>query len=330
MDLGQLEGFDRREPIMRRALVVGIDDYPGCPLHGCVNDARNVSKVLSRHHDDTLNFQCELLINPPTEITRGVLRQKITELFKDPADVAFLHFSGHGTINGLGGYLVTPDYSDYDVGVAMAEVLALANQSAVHEKFITLDCCHSGAFGLVPAISEDKIILSEGVSVITATRSGQEAIEEGGAGVFTSLLIEALDGGAAGVLGEVSAASVYAYIETAMGAWDQRPLFRANVSQFTRLRQAEPRVDIVLLHRLTEYFPLPAEQLPLSPEYEPEAEPHNPVKEAIFRDLQRLRNAGLVEPIGEEHMYHAAMNSRACALTSLGRYYWRLVSENKL
>ncbi len=315
---------------MRRALVVGIDAYPDYPLHGCVNDARKVSKVLSRHHDGTLNFQCETLTNPPHVISRGILRRKITELFKDPAEVSFLHFSGHGTINGLGGYLVTPDHSDYDVGIAMTEVLALANQSDVHEIFITLDCCHSGAFGLVPAVSDDKIILSEGVSVITATRSGQEAIEEGGAGVFTSLLVEALEGGAAGLLGEVSAASVYAYIDSAMGAWDQRPLFKANVSCFTHLRIAAPRIEMALLQKLIVHFPLPAEQLPLSPAYEPESEPHDPEKEAVFRDLQKLRYAGLVQPVGEEHMYHAAMNSKACELTSLGRYYWRLLSENKL
>jgi hypothetical protein len=277
-----------------------------------------------------LNFQCETLVCPSAAISRGTLRRKITDLFRDPADVAFLHFSGHGTINGLGGYLVTPDYADYDVGVAMTEVLALANQSEVGEIFITLDCCHSGAFGAVPAVSDDKIILAEGVSVITATRSGQEALEEGGGGVFTSLLVEALEGGAAGLLGEVSAASVYAYIDSAMGAWDQRPLFKANVSRFTHLRKAAPRIELPLLRKLIEYFPLPAEPLPLSPEYEPSVEPRDPTKEAIFRELLRMRHSGLLEPVDEEHMYYAAINSKACRLTSLGRYYWRLLNENKL
>jgi DNA gyrase subunit A len=75
---------------------------------------------------------------------------------------------------------------------------------------------------------------------------------------------------------------------------------------------------------------LPAEELSLSPEFEPEAEPHIKDKEEIFKDLLRLRNVGLVEPIGEEHMYHAAIHSRSCALTSLGKYYWRLVNEKKI
>lgn len=330
MDVGQPEGADCGKTMMRRALVIGIDAYPRYLLHGCVNDAQRVSRVLSRHHDQSLNFQCETLVGPPATVSRGIMRRKITDLFKDPADVAFLHFSGHGTVNGLGGDLVTPDYSDYDVGVAMTEVLALANQSEVSEIFITLDCCHSGAFGSVPAVSDDKIILAEGISVITATRSGQEAIEEGGGGVFTSLLVEALEGGAAGLLGEVSAASVYAYIDSAMGAWDQRPLFKANVSRFTHLRKAAPRVELPLLRKLTKYFPLPAEPLPLSPAFEPSVEPHDSAKEAIFRDLLRMRHTGLVEPVDEEHMYYAAIKSKASRLTSLGRYYWRLLNENKL
>ena len=270
---------------MRRALIIGLDDYPGAPLHGCVNDAQLLSSVLSRHHDKRVNFHCEMITAPATTVTRSLLREKISELFKEPADVAFLHFSGHGTVNGLGGYLVTPDYCPYDVGIAMSEVLALANQSPVIDKFITLDCCHSGAFGMLPAVSNDKVVLADGVSVITATRSGQEALEMDGGGVFTSLLVEALEGGAAGLLGEVSAASIYAYIDNAMGAWDQRPLFKANVSRFVKLREAAPHLQPTIVQKLTEYFPLPAEPLELSPEFEPEVAPHDANKEAQFRDF---------------------------------------------
>lgn len=315
---------------MRRALIIGLDEYPSAPLHGCVNDVQRLKSVLARHHDGQLNFHCEVITAPGQSVTRALLRRRISELFQDPADVAFLHFSGHGTVNGLGGYLVTPDYREFDVGVPMAEVLALANQSPVTDIFITLDCCHSGAFGALPAVSNERVVLSEGVSVITATRSGQEALEEGGGGVFTSLLVEALEGGAAGLLGEVSAASIYAYIDNAMGAWDQRPLFKANVSRFIRLRQAAPRLEVALVQKLASYFPLPAEPLPLSPEYEPEVEPHDIRKEEVFRDLQKLRDSGLVEPVGAEHMYYAAVHSKACRLTTLGRYYWRLVNDGKI
>jgi hypothetical protein len=317
---------------MRRALVVGLDAYPDpdMELRGCVNDAERIAAVLSRHHDNRVNFHCERVTAPSAVVTRAMLREKIYDLFRDPADVAFLHFSGHGTVNGFGGYLVTPDYRSFDVGIAMTEILALANQSPVKDVFITLDCCHSGTFGAVPAVSDDKVILADGVSVITATRSGQAALEENGGGVFSSLLVEALEGGAAGLLGEVSAASIYAYIDNAMGAWDQRPMFKANVSQFVKLREASPRLATALVQKLTEYFPLPAEPLPLSPEYEPEVDPRDLEKQAHFRDFQRFRDAGLLEPVGAESLYHACINYEACGLTNLGRYYWRLVNEGKI
>ena len=35
-------------------------------------------------------------------------------------------------------------------------------------------------------------------------------------------------------------------------------------------------------------------------------------------------------PVGEEHMYFAAMNSKACRLTALGSQCWRLANEKKL
>ena len=46
---------------MRRALCVGIDDYPGAPLQGCVNDATAMERLLSRDEDGSLNFDTMLL-----------------------------------------------------------------------------------------------------------------------------------------------------------------------------------------------------------------------------------------------------------------------------
>ena len=315
---------------MRRALIIGLDDYPNCPLYGCINDARRLSDILMTHYDGSINFECRTITAPSEIVSRSLIRKNIIDLFKHPADVAFLHFSGHGALHGIGGYLVTPDYCDYDAGIPMMEVLALANQSPVENIFITLDCCHSGSFGSFMEVSSDKIILADGISVMTATRSGQEAIEEGGGGVFSSLLIEALEGGAAGLLGEITAASIYAYIDNAMGAWDPRPMFKANVSRFIQLRKAAPRLPLSLVLKLVNYFPLPAEPRPLSPVYEPDAEPHNVEMEDIFRDLIILNNLGLVEPIDAEKMHDAAIHSKACGLTTLGKYYWRLVNENKI
>lgn len=42
---------------MRKALVVGVDDYEQCPLYGCCNDADDIANILSRNEDGPLIFQ---------------------------------------------------------------------------------------------------------------------------------------------------------------------------------------------------------------------------------------------------------------------------------
>src|SRR5438034_812619 len=111
---------------MRRALCVGIDEYAFGPLHGCVSDAERMDAVLKKHEDGSPNFDSRVLTAPAgsgtSRVTRTVLREHLERLFKDNADVALLHFSGHGTVNNLDGYLVTQDAKKYDDGVAMGEV----------------------------------------------------------------------------------------------------------------------------------------------------------------------------------------------------------------
>ena len=38
----------------------------------------------------------------------------------------------------------------------------------------------------------------------------------------------------------------------------------------------------------------------------------------------------LVEPVGEEDMYFAAVNGTACRLTALGRFYWSLANDRRI
>lgn len=319
---------------MRRALCVGIDEYRSEPLQGCVSDAERMAAVLRRNHDGSPNFDCRTLTAPVggglNLITRAVLREAIERLFRDLADVALLHFSGHGTVNNLDGYLVTQDAQKYDEGVAMNQLLKLANDSKSAEVVIFLDCCFSGTFGNPPTVDNTKALLREGISILTASRGDQPSVETGGGGLFTSLVIDSLEGGAADVLGDVTAPSIYAYVETALGAWDQRPLFKSHVSRLVPLRRCTPPIDLEILRRLPTLFPLPAEDLPLDPAYEPTSATADPEKVALFKDLQALSRVQLLVPCDAEHMYGAAMNSKPCRLTPSGRYYWRLAKDNRI
>ncbi len=315
---------------MRRALIVGIDDYPEAPLRGCVNDAMAIRKLLACNDDGSPNFECLTLTAPSDEIARPVLRQSLTRLFDDEADVALFYFSGHGTINNLGGFLVTQDVASYDEGVSMAEVLRLANCSKAREVVIILDCCHSGALGSLPQVNNDAVLLREGVSVLTGSRASQRTVESDGSGLFTSLICDALQGGAADIIGDVTVAGVYAYVDQMLGAWAQRPLFKSHVSKLIPLRKCKPQVPLEILRLLPRYFPTPDAELALAPSYEPEAEPNHPEHEEIFGHLQMYRDARLLVPVGEKHLYHAAINCKSCRLTEQGQFYWRLANEGRL
>jgi hypothetical protein len=148
--------------------------------------------------------------------------------------------------------------------------------------------------------------------------------------LFTSLVVNALNGGAANILGEVSAPAIYAYVQAALGAWDQRPLFKSHVTRLLALRRCVPPIDASILRKLPSLFPLPAEDLPLDPSFEPKSEAADSKHLMIFRDLQSLSRVHLVTPVGADHMYDAAMQSKACRLTPSGRYYWRLAKDSRI
>lgn len=318
---------------MRRALLIGINDYDNSPLNGCVNDAEKMANILATHENEERNFDCQLYVSDHDDderINKRELKTKICELFEQPADVALLYFSGHGSLDslGAGGYLVSQELD----GIPMLEVLKIANdaKTKINEIVIILDCCHSGSMGANMLSNSEQAIISEGVSILTASRTSQYAMEAAGSGVFTSLIHDALDGGAADALGNVTAASIYAYADQALGAWDQRPLFKSHVSKLLPIRKCKPKASLATIRKLNIYFPDPHEHFQLDPSFEPDEGHGDKEKEEIFKNLQRLRSAGLIEPIGEEHMYYAAVNSKKCKLTALGRFYWSLANQGRL
>lgn len=319
---------------MRRALCVGIDWYPRGTLRGCVSDAERLASLLSRHEGGQPNFDCRVmkasLDQKGDKVGRVELRKAVKELFSQPAEVAMFHFSGHGTVNDLDGYLVTQDAQAYDEGLAMSEVLKMANDSKSQEVLVVLDCCHSGNLGNPPVVDNSRTILREGVSILTASRGDQVSVEANGAGLFSSLVADALEGGAADLLGNVTAPSIYAFVEAALGAWDQRPLFKSHVSRVVPLRTCTPPIATAILRDLPTLFPVPAEDLTLDETYEHSSSNAISTRVEAFKKLQDLARVHLVVPVGVTHMYDAAMQSKACRLTAAGRYYWRLARDRRI
>lgn len=94
------------------------------------------------------------------------------------------------------------------------------------------------------------------------------------------------------------------------------------------------------VRKIGKYFQNEDFQYELDPSFEPTNKieiVHNVIEPyakdentEIFSDLQKLEGIGLVVPVGEEHMYYAAMNSKSCKLTAVGKQYWRLVKEGRI
>lgn len=317
----------------KSALLIGIDDYQNVkPLHGCGADARAMAEILKSNDDGSPNFDCRLMTSSAGKpITRPVLRRSWSELFRDfDGDVLF-YFSGHGYPTELGGYLVTQEGTPDDPGLAMNDVVQLANISKARSVLIVLDCCHSGAVGNFANVqSGNQAQLREGVTILAASRPSQVAFELDGHGVFTNLLLGALRGGAADVRGRVSAASIYAYAEAALGGLDQRPMYKSHAAHLEPVRVCNAKVEDVLLRELLVFFPEPDSEYRLDMTYEETNGAAKPENVAIFKKFKLLQIAGLLKPKVGFDLYWTAERSGYVQLTTLGEFYRHLASVGRI
>jgi hypothetical protein len=205
----------------------------------------------------------------------------------------------------------------------MTDILALASKSNSREVIIMLDCCHSGAFGQAPLLSGEQAILREGLTIICASRSTEAALESIGSGLFTSLVCEALGGAAANLTGDVTVASLYSFVDLNMGPWQQRPMFKANLSRLAVLRKCDPLVDLTELRLLPEYFKTQDQVAAAIPQSTSDSEV-TPDKLSRLRHFRAYRLAGLIKT----PVHGAALSpGEPFLLTSLGRYYWHLATQ---
>lgn len=318
---------------MRALLSIGIDNYPGgLVLKGCAAQAKEFAKLMAKNEGGGENFFTKV---EDKIASVADLNNILWNFFEKKGETAVLYFTGHGINNQRGSYLVTPDYKKGNEGVSMDSILHVLNHSGYSNKIVILDCCHSGQLGSPINSGGVSAYITEGTSILAASTGETSAYLVNGKGIFTNLLIDALQGDAADMAGNITPGSVYAYIDRFLGPFDlQRPVFKANVSSFTILRKVVPKMDP---EKLLEYFKSADADFPLNPSFEftniPETPPYvkepyaNDKNVVSFKMLQKFVGAGFVEPVGEEHMFYAAMNSKSCRLTPLGKQYWRLMNN---
>lgn len=325
---------------MRKALFVGINHYARAKcLKGCIDDAICMYKSLSVNEDGSPNFEGRLLLSVDSEgkermVTQHDLRSAVDQLFAGNPDVALLYFSGHGSIDKYSTYLCTSETAYPRDAVSLREIMDIAELSQAKHKIIILDCCHSGGAGSSQKYANIST-LPNNTTILAASRDQESSVEIQGQGLFTYLLLNALEGSAMDIMGNITPASVYSYIERSLGAWEQRPVFKTNIDQIICLKKHSAKIDYNHLRQIPRLFRDPMEPLQLDPSYEVdkrnvEDKTRNPEHEADMVILRKLNGLDLVVPVGEEYMYMAAVNYKACKLTPLGIYYWTLLDKQRI
>ncbi len=344
MELAKFKSTYKWRTIMRRALVIGIDKYANKPLSGCEKDAISVASLLEKNGDGSPNFDVRLISSDNSVVSSETIQNALSELFAADADTALLYFAGHGIISPTTnvGYIVSQDGKRGSWGVSLAEILGMANKASpkIKSTVIILDSCNSGYAGEVVGLATDQVsVIGTGVTILTACHREGGAAEENGHGLFTSILLDGLSGGASDICGRVTPAAVYSHIDQTLGSWEQRPIYKANVQTFVTLRHVEPKIPPEVLRRLPQYFKNSTDNFKLDPSFEPDRmnipehlrnTPPNEDNVRIFKELQLCNRHGLVVPIDAQHMYYAAINSTACKLTALGAHYRKLAQLNRI
>jgi hypothetical protein len=292
--------------------------------------------VLQRHEDGSPNYDCRLLVNPGGPlITSPLLQAEWQHLFADFRGEIVFYFAGHGSPTEADGALVTHEGEPAHPGLPMEELIQLANASAAEEVLLILDCSDPGTLGngarkrrgRAPA---QQVRLREGVTILAASRPQGVSWSSGTRGIFTELLLAALQGGAADVRGQISAAAIYAYIEQALGAWDQRPLYRSEASHLSPVRRCAPHIADDLLRQLPVLFASEESRYRLAPSYEFTHPTVVPEHVAIFNTFKAYRDARLVRMVEGDDIYFAALHAHEVALTPTGKLYWRLASQGRI
>ena len=235
----QLDAGDGKLYSKRVAVVIGINDYTYWPnLSGASGDGQRMARYLRESGWDEV---IELYDKDATR--RNMLKMLGSQLpqLTDENTLAMIYFAGHGQTETLPdgqkrGYLVPVDGDTSDVfstAISMQTVKDLSKRTSAKHVYYALDACYSGMAltrGIAaPGTSRSylqKITSVPVVQVITAGGEGEQALEMGGQGLFTTYLLR-------GIQGEADANSDGAVTASEIGAFVKPHVTNASRSQQT-------------------------------------------------------------------------------------------------
>lgn len=213
------------------AVIVGIDAYSQLGrLHGAVNDASSVADLLVGGFGFSPQNVYVLLDSDATQ--RNIVDHlEVVSQRAVADDRALFFFAGHGATRrtatgGEIGYVATVESEPgmWSTFLRIEDITRYSNLIAAKHIFYVFDCCFSGL-----ALTRQASMGMQGASVarwiadcmthktrqvLTAGLAEQEVgdLTEDGHSIFTSHLLRALSGEAAGSEGEITASRIMAYV----------------------------------------------------------------------------------------------------------------------
>ena len=186
----------------RVAAVIGISKYAQMSnLEGAAKDAKATGDTLRAiGFDEVFELYDE---DATREAILDLLGNKLQRKTTSD-DLAFVFYAGHGTTETLPngekrGYIVPTNGNAedaYTTGISMEAVRDLSNRLPAKHVYYAMDACYSGSLAVSrgqgqPSRSGNRI---QAVQMLTAGTEGQQAIEQGGRGVFTTYLLQGMRG----------------------------------------------------------------------------------------------------------------------------------------
>ncbi len=225
----KLKGGDRT--VRRHALVVGVDAYddPALRLSFCSRDAARMADVLARRgfavtalHD---------LDGARGRPTRAAVIDAVDEVGRtaDEDDVVVAYFSCHGRLVKDRPHLLLADTPNDEAalpkkGLPLARVLEGLRGRA---KWVAvfLDACHMG-MGLEPGCAKSTAHNAErggGFAMLAGSDTAGITQETDGAGIFSQILLDGLDGAAGEPDGRVRFSALARHVQAGLEAWRKGP-----------------------------------------------------------------------------------------------------------
>lgn len=226
----------KSKPADHRALVVGVSDYPNPAdrLPAVAADVREMAKVLSSRRGAFPSGGVTVLADK--QATRDKVLAAVRAAFGGQAgETVFAYLAGHGVEIGGKYYYVAYDTVSEDTAVPLTEIKSAFDATKSRRAFLWLDFCHSGGIlarggrpGDIDAVRRAiGVVSGSGRVIVAACTPAQKSYESPaiGHGFFTHALLRGLRGEAVSAQGEVTAHSLYEFIDHQVANTKQQPVF---------------------------------------------------------------------------------------------------------